>query len=232
MLRNNFLADENWTDAQLRAAVEAYVDMLDKSARNIPYVKKNYYRELAAKFGRTDKAYEYRMQNISYVFSLLGRRWIKGLKPAKNIGATNLAKLQQLIAEVEQQSFTQQAEFDVEVARFKSKSFTKCPEGQIQVTRQSSAVTRYIRDPEVKAWVLQQANGVCEVCCKEAPFENSQGEPFLEVHHLRRLADKGSDTITNAVALCPNCHRELHYGRNQGVKLQNIYARINRLIAE
>ncbi|WP_444959398.1 HNH endonuclease [Microbulbifer sp. ZKSA002] len=41
----------------------------------------------------------------------------------------------------------------------------------------------------------------------------AEGEPFLEVHHLRRLADNGSVTITNAVALCPNCHREFHYGK-------------------
>ena len=226
------MADDIWTDAQLRVAVEAYVDMLDKSANNIPFVKKHYYQALAAKFGRTDKAYEYRMQNISYVYSLLGRRWVKGLKPARNVGATNLAKLQQLIADVEQQSFAQQTEFDVEVTRLKDKRYVEPPKGQRTVQSQSTAVTQHKRDPNVKAWVLQNAKGICESCCEPSPFESYSGEPFLEVHHLRRLADKGSDTVTNAVALCPNCHRELHYGRNQEAKLQAMYARIERLIAE
>ncbi len=42
-------------------------------------------------------------------------------------------------------------------------------------------------------------------------FEREDGSP-LEVHHVIRLADGGSDTINNSVALCPNCHRELHFG--------------------
>ena len=36
--------------------------------------------------------------------------------------------------------------------------------------------------------------------------------PFLEAHHIKQLAKGGLDTISNAVAVCPNCHRELHYG--------------------
>ncbi|WP_413817679.1 HNH endonuclease [Pseudomonas viridiflava] len=33
----------------------------------------------------------------------------------------------------------------------------------------------------------------------------------MEVHHKIRLADGGLDTLENAVALCPNCHRATHY---------------------
>ena len=31
--------------------------------------------------------------------------------------------------------------------------------------------------------------------------------PFLDVHHPKHLARKGSDRVSNAVALCPNCHQ-------------------------
>jgi len=44
------------------------------------YIKKRYYEDLASRFGRTDKSFEYRMQNISYVMTLLGRTWLPGLK--------------------------------------------------------------------------------------------------------------------------------------------------------
>ena len=34
----------------------------------------------------------------------------------------------------------------------------------------------------------------------------------LEVHHTKPLAEGGEDTVNNAEALCPNCHKEAHYG--------------------
>lgn len=74
-------------------------------------------------------------------------------------------------------------------------------------------VNVYERNPYVVAEVLDRANGVCERCDSPAPFERKKdGSPYLEVHHKTRLADGGKDTVQNAVALCPNCHRELHFG--------------------
>ncbi|MEI9962123.1 MAG: HNH endonuclease signature motif containing protein [Limisphaerales bacterium] len=71
----------------------------------------------------------------------------------------------------------------------------------------------YRRNADVIVATLNRANGICERCGKKAPFlRKSGGTPFLEVHHRTPLADGGEDTIENAVALCPNCHREAHYG--------------------
>ena len=70
------------------------------------------------------------------------------------------------------------------------------------------------RDPEVIVWVKQRAGGICELCEKEGPFLDRDNQPFLEVHHIIPLADGGPDTTDNAVALCPNCHRECHHGQN------------------
>lgn len=73
----------------------------------------------------------------------------------------------------------------------------------------------YERNPFVVAEVLERANGICERCKAPAPFyRKKDGSPFLEVHHKTRLADGGEDTVSNAVALCPNCHRELHFGKH------------------
>ena len=68
----------------------------------------------------------------------------------------------------------------------------------------------FVRDPYVVAYVKRKANGICDLCEKPAPFHNSSGEPYLECHHLVRLADEGEDSINNAVALCANCHRKMH----------------------
>lgn len=71
----------------------------------------------------------------------------------------------------------------------------------------------YNRNPDVVAEVLVRADGRCEECRSEAPFmRKSDGTPYLEVHHKIRLADGGDDTVENAQALCPNCHRKAHYG--------------------
>lgn len=71
----------------------------------------------------------------------------------------------------------------------------------------------FVRNPDVIAEVLSRANGVCDACSALAPFQrNSDQSPYLEVHHKIPLAAGGEDTVSNAVALCPNCHRREHYG--------------------
>jgi 5-methylcytosine-specific restriction endonuclease McrA len=90
------------------------------------------------------------------------------------------------------------------------------PVGNPQPERSDPHESRgpFKRDPEVIAWVKQRAGGICELCEKEGPFLDKDNHSFLEVHHIVSLADGGSDTVDNAVALCPNCHRECHHGQN------------------
>ena len=66
------------------------------------------------------------------------------------------------------------------------------------------------RDEYIKLYALERANGNCQLCEKPAPFLKKDGNPYLEVHHIDYLANKGSDTIDNVAALCPNCHRKMH----------------------
>lgn len=68
----------------------------------------------------------------------------------------------------------------------------------------------YYRDPYLKQMVKRIAEGKCQYCGENAPFIDKQGEPYLEAHHVIRLAEGGKDTIDNVVAICPNCHRKVH----------------------
>ena len=88
------------------------------------------------------------------------------------------------------------------------------PAGRRGVVRQQVSTFGFVRDPQVIAWVLQRAAGSCELCGEPAPFVRRDGAPFLEVHHVRPLADGGSDRVTNAAALCPNCHRRCHLAKD------------------
>lgn len=94
----------------------------------------------------------------------------------------------------------------------------------------SATTVQYSRDTQVKDWILSQAKGVCECCSKPAPFKGTDGAMYLEVHHVRQLAEEGSDTIDNTVALCPNCHRELHYGVDREKLVDRLYQSIGRLV--
>jgi 5-methylcytosine-specific restriction protein A len=74
--------------------------------------------------------------------------------------------------------------------------------------------TLYIRSHRIKSYVLMRANGVCESCTKPAPFFKKNGAPYLEPHHINRLSDGGLDHPNFIGAICPACHREIHYGQD------------------
>ncbi|SEA10929.1 HNH endonuclease [Microbulbifer marinus] len=79
--------------------------------------------------------------------------------------------------------------------------------------KSTATIEVFDRNPDVVAEVLLRANGNCECCNMPAPFtRKSDNTPYLEVHHTVPLAKGGDDTVENAQALCPNCHREKHYG--------------------
>jgi hypothetical protein len=84
--------------------------------------------------------------------------------------------------------------------------------GNLRPKKVITTFEAYVRDPHVVSDVLQRSSGTCELCKKLAPFNRPTGEPFLEVHHIIGLAEGGADVVENAVALCPNCHREAHHG--------------------
>lgn len=75
-----------------------------------------------------------------------------------------------------------------------------------------SATVYRARSDAVAAYARARAQGTCEMCGRSAPFLTPRGEPYLEVHHVLRLADDGPDDIFHVAAVCPNCHREAHHG--------------------
>lgn len=103
------------------------------------------------------------------------------------------------------------------------------PSGQPAPLKGSGRSSRFLRDPNVIAWVLIEAAGHCEICNTAAPFIRASGEPYLEVHHVRPLGEGGPDTVDNAAACCPNCHRQLHHDPNRDMLRQKAIASITRL---
>jgi 5-methylcytosine-specific restriction enzyme A len=68
------------------------------------------------------------------------------------------------------------------------------------------------RSEAVRIYVRQRAAGKCEGCGEPAPFLTPAKQPYLEPHHILRLADGGPDHPRWVAALCPTCHRRVHHG--------------------
>lgn len=220
---------KDWTREELKASVEAYMVMRSKFTAGTNPVKVEAYRELAERFGRTESSYDFGMQNISYVLSLQGRVWVKGLPPAPHVDTNIIREIEELLAEYDGKPVERYASFESKVDEARRRKKTHPPLGNHTPALIENTSSTYQRDPEVVAWVLNNAAGKCEACGASAPFERDDGSLFLEVHHVVRLADKGPDTVENAIAACPNCHRALHYASDKTKRREDLYKSINRL---
>jgi 5-methylcytosine-specific restriction enzyme A len=230
--------DEIWSKEELIATVDAYLSMLDDEIHGRLFNKAAINRTLieGPLSSRTIGAIEYRFSNISSILIDLGLPFVKGYLPASHVGERNTKIILQLLAErvvIPTSSYPptddeKELEEDVEILR--KKKFVKKPEGQQNPERSSKNSQGFKRDPNVIAWVLENANGICEGCGQKASFQNSYGIPYLEAHHVRWLANKGPDTVENAVALCPNCHSRCHHSEDKDAFATIIYVRNQRLI--
>lgn len=93
-------------------------------------------------------------------------------------------------------------------------------------TLRISYVEYRLRSQVIKKYALLRAKDKCELCLNDAPFITAKGVPFLEVHHIHKLADDGPDLPLNVAALCPNCHREAHFGKHHLAIKQRLIAQI------
>lgn len=105
-------------------------------------------------------------------------------------------------------------EFEEAVKKEKSKSIDKLKKdakNKASMPIASNVQTKiYHRDPTIAAYVKKRANGCCQLCGQKAPFNDQNGDPYLECHHIDWLSKGGMDSAENCVALCPNCHRKMH----------------------
>lgn len=220
--------EEAWSDVELKATLEAYKRLLNGERLS----KAGLYRELSQRFSRASGAYERRMQNISAVLSEQGKPWVPGLKPQKNLGAKVRPRLERLMQEILGGDGGTAPAYEPEVLALLDQPHLPVPTGQQKPATSTKLVTDHARDAAVKAWVLKNAQGMCECCGKPAPFRTVDDLPYLEVHHVRTLASGGADTVDNTVAICPNCHRELHHGTGASELRARLYAKVDRLSLE
>jgi 5-methylcytosine-specific restriction protein A len=230
---------QDWSYLEIQAAVDSYTRILEREQHG-EKVNKAYENSMLRGqilHTRTHGSVEFRMRNISAVFADLGRQWVKGYSPAKNVGSNVRNKILHALGQREVQflqdrlSTADEEILEQRAAKLEKNKLLHIPKGISRPQLVEGVVKTFVRDPEVRAWVRQQANGVCDGCGQRAPFE-IDGAPFLEIHHVKHLARGGSDLVTNAVALCPNCHRRCHHSSDREDFNKSLYERVHRLVEE
>ena len=92
-----------WSDAELAAAIDAYIAMLRCEESDRPYNKAEINRGLRIPgqplSGRSRPSIEYRMRNISAVLADEGRPVLSGYAPAKNVGDGLRVRIATLLVE-------------------------------------------------------------------------------------------------------------------------------------
>lgn len=76
----------------------------------------------------------------------------------------------------------------------------------------SKTITFFKRNKEIVKQLKELYNNKCQIC--QFTFKKDNGDNYSETHHLIPLGHNGADKIENMVVLCPNCHRQLHYAKN------------------
>lgn len=232
-----------WTDAELKTCVVAYHDMqlLEHRGERVNKTAKRKEALAGALSNRSGPSYEFRMSNISAVLDDLGLPLLGGYPPRRNVGPSITAKLIVMINDVWERHEvpeTPTANPDtlaVRVRAAKAKMVVGIKKSPPPISPQSGVKVpgisqRFIRDPNIIAWVLVNAKGHCESCKTPAPFLREDGEPYLEVHHVRPLGEGGPDSVDNTIAVCPGCHRRFHHGADRRDFRRATLRSISRLI--
>ena len=225
-----------WAVAELEAALRAYLAVLASPRGQATFSPTSLHRALVKGplAGRTEASVGRRMSNISTVLKDADEPWISRY-PASlpHVGAGVSATLIQLLEQIRGEAnkstiYPKKAAERANVLRARGRMAK--PAGNPTPAQKRGSRTVYVRDPHVVAWVAQEANGICEACGLPAPFETYWGAPYLEVHHIKRLADAGPDTVDNAAALCPNCHRRLHHSSDAEAFRKTVLGKVDRLV--
>jgi 5-methylcytosine-specific restriction protein A len=89
----------------------------------------------------------------------------------------------------------------------------------------------YDRSPEARQACIEHYGYLCSVC--GFSFEEAFGDlgkSYIEVHHLRQIADVGKEYEINPVTdlrpICANCHRMLHKKR-PAISIEELKSKIN-----
>jgi 5-methylcytosine-specific restriction protein A len=219
-----------WSDAELAACLDVYMQLLERQAKRDHPNYANVIRCLAVELGRTPGAVDRRLQAISLLLSERKDKTVSRFPPGQSLTPGIRHRLSHLYDERTPTADPDALDRLTKSARERGSSSSPPAGSSDPSSWEKQQTRRFKRRADIRAWVLNVANGTCEACGSAAPFTGKDGYPFLEVHHLRPLAEGGPDTSCNAAAVCPNCHRRLHSGADNEAYRMLVVDGVDRLV--
>ena len=148
---------------------------------------------------------EYLKETPFYPYCMFARSGEKKYEISMMLGTKKrLAKaLDEKHSDEEREEHARQIDFEslVDIVKNRTDTIPKMKKVTVQ---------QVVRDPYIAEYAKRRANGVCQLCMRSAPFKKTNGDPYLESHHIIWLSEGGTDSVENTVALCPNCHKKMH----------------------
>jgi len=192
-----------WTEDELAAAVDAYRQMEAQLTSGSKVEKATVYRELTALHGRTPKAWEYRMQNISHVLEQAGKDWLPGLRPAANVGTRVEALLAKLLSHstaVDSLVSGPTKELLERETRSAEAAGSFSPSDAVDDRRRVLAsILRRRGQPAFRSALLQAYGGRCAMT-------GCNVTDALEAAHIRPYFGQASNVVNNGLLLRADIH--------------------------
>jgi 5-methylcytosine-specific restriction protein A len=217
-----------WSLEHLDLCVSRYLGELLNEQAGKAVNKQDLYRELEAQTSHSSGSVRQLFQNISHELEQKHFKILTGVSPLSG----SSSKLRNIIDDRIQKLYVANSAEELEeksaILSLRSGPIPE-PIGNPNPRRISMSSTQIERRADVVRYIKDIADGTCECCGNAAPFKDALGKPYLEVHHVVRLTDGGPDIPSNAIAVCPNCHRALHYSGHQNELKEKLYKTVARL---
>lgn len=138
------------------------------------------------------------------------------------IGACNAERLANLLSD-NQENVTYEQDYGMDPEDMEYQAAIASPKARKDGAEY--VVTSFRRDAGIAAKAIEESGFKCQINNEHETFiSGSSGKPYVEVHHLIPMAfsndfEYSLDNPVNLVVMCPNCHREIHYGTRESKKI-------------
>ena len=121
------------------------------------------------------------MQNISAVYGLMGRSWLCGLKPAKNVGTNVTRTIERIILDEEGGEALPAAVFNSQVSELLKEPIQSPPPGKKNPANSSNTASGFERHPAVVAYVYSALVATASVVIDWLRLSNRVASPILKL---------------------------------------------------
>ena len=197
--QQNDVLEEKLLISGLKQSIKYYFEMYFKDLKEIPYIKKEYYKALSLEFGRTNKYYERRMSNISHVIVEHYKiDHLFGLKPLFGVGKN---VFNDIVSIIDKNGYIDEI---IAINNQQLQSFTK---NDIIQAKDDDISEKTLIKKRIRRGQLKFRNNLLEIYNSSCAISNCNIINALEAAHIQKHMDSGINTTNNGILLRSDLHK-------------------------